>query len=178
MKHNTDLMKLINESLLDRVSAQALESPRKRMNHNFHAELNDPVNRLLNAMEPGTYLPPHRHLNPDKDETFLVLRGAVVIFIFDSRGTVLSSTEVSPRRGVYGMELEAGVWHSLAVLEPATVVYEVKRGPFAPLSPENIAEWAPSPDDTTAATAYIEQLLNLHRSKTQNRSKTQIPVEP
>ncbi|MDR2465770.1 MAG: WbuC family cupin fold metalloprotein [Prevotellaceae bacterium] len=164
-------MKLIDETLLDSVSAQALESPRLRMNHNFHAELDDPVNRLLNAMEPGTYLPPHRHLNPDKNETFLVLRGSVAIFLFDDRGTLLSSTEVSPRKGVYGMELEAGVWHSLAVLEPATVVYEVKPGPFVPVSPENTAHWAPSPADSAAAEAYIEQLLNLHRSGTET-SKT------
>ena len=156
-------MKLIDETLLDDVSAQAIASPRLRMNHNFHADLDDPLNRFLNAMEPGTYFPPHRHLNPDKDEVFLVLRGSIVIFLFDERGTVLSSTEVSPRKGVYGMELEAGTWHSLVVLEPATVVYEVKRGPFAPLSPENTADWAPSPADATAAKEYTERLLNLHR---------------
>ena len=57
-------MKIINEQLLDETQAKALQSPRLRMNYNFHERLDDPINRLLNAMEPGTYLRPHRHLNP------------------------------------------------------------------------------------------------------------------
>ena len=68
-------MKIINEQLLDETQAKALQSPRLRMNYNFHERLDDPINRLLNAMEPGTYLRPHRHLNPAKDEIFLLLRG-------------------------------------------------------------------------------------------------------
>ena len=70
-------MKIINEQLLDETQAKALQSPRLRMNYNFHEKLDDPINRLLNAMEPGTYLRPHRHLNPAKDEIFLLLRGKV-----------------------------------------------------------------------------------------------------
>ena len=70
-------MKIINEQLLDETQAKALQSPRLRMNYNFHERLDDPINRLLNAMEPGTYLRPHRHLNPAKDEIFLLLRGKV-----------------------------------------------------------------------------------------------------
>jgi cupin fold WbuC family metalloprotein len=92
-------------------------------------------------MEPGSYFPPHRHKNPDKEEIFLVLRGSVLIVIFDDEGAVISTTEVSPAKEVYGMEIEAGVWHSLIVLEPQTVVYEVKKGPYVPLTPENIANW-------------------------------------
>ena len=71
-------MKIINEQLLDETQAKALQSPRLRMNYNFHERLDDPINRLLNAMEPGTYLRPHRHLNPAKDEIFLLLRGKVL----------------------------------------------------------------------------------------------------
>ena len=58
-------MKIINEQLLDETTARAKQSPRLRMNYNFHEELDDPVNRLLNAMEPGTYIRPHRHLKPN-----------------------------------------------------------------------------------------------------------------
>jgi cupin fold WbuC family metalloprotein len=134
-------MKIIDKTLLDFVSAQAVESPRLRMNYNFHEQLDDPLNRLLNAMEPGSYFPPHRHLNPAKEEIFLVLRGSVMIVIFDENGAVVSSTEVSPQKEVYGMEIEAGVWHSLIVLEPNTVVYEVKKGPYVPLTSDNIANW-------------------------------------
>ena len=82
-------MKIINEQLLDETQAKALQSPRLRMNYNFHERLDDPINRLLNAMEPGTYLRPHRHLNPAKDEIFLLLRGKVAVFLFDEEGGVV-----------------------------------------------------------------------------------------
>ena len=67
-------MKLITERLLDEVSSEAQESSRLRMNYNFHDTLDAPVQRMLNALEPGTYLPPHRHANPDREEMYLVLR--------------------------------------------------------------------------------------------------------
>ncbi|MDR1340514.1 MAG: WbuC family cupin fold metalloprotein [Prevotellaceae bacterium] len=151
-------MTVIDKALLDSVSEQALNSRRLRMNFNFHQQLDDPLNRLLNAMEPGSYFPPHRHKNPDKEEIFLVLRGSVLIIIFDGDGSVVSSTEISPEKEVYGMEIEAGVWHSLIVLEPDTVVYEVKKGPYAPLTPDNTAPWAPDPSDVEAVKEYMEKL--------------------
>jgi cupin fold WbuC family metalloprotein len=153
-------MKIIDKILLDSISAQAVENPRLRMNYNFHQQLDDPLNRLLNAMEPGSYFPPHRHLNPNKEEIFLVLRGSVGIFIFDDAGTIVSATEISPQKEVYGMEIEAGIWHSLLVLEPDTVVYEVKKGPYAPLTPENIASWAPDSNDKEQVTAFLNRLRN------------------
>jgi cupin fold WbuC family metalloprotein len=134
-------MKIIDKALLDSVSAQAIKNERLRMNYNFHQDLDDPLNRLLNAMEPGSYFPPHRHKNPDREEVFIVLRGSVLFIIFDDEGSVVSSTKVSPQKEVYGMEIEAGVWHSLIVLEPNTVVFEVKKGPYVPLTPDNIAPW-------------------------------------
>ncbi|MDR1130514.1 MAG: WbuC family cupin fold metalloprotein [Prevotellaceae bacterium] len=151
-------MKIIDRVLLDSVSEQARNSRRLRMNYNFHQQLDDPLNRLLNAMEPGSYFPPHRHKNPDKEEIFLILRGSALILIFDENGSVVSSTEVSPEKEVYGMEIEAGVWHSLIVLEPNTVVYEVKKGPYVPLTPDNIAPWAPDPADREAVERYMEEL--------------------
>ncbi|MDR1886982.1 MAG: WbuC family cupin fold metalloprotein [Prevotellaceae bacterium] len=148
-------MKIIDKALLDSVSAQAVKSPRLRMNYNFHLHTDEPLNRLLNAMEPGSYFPPHRHKNPDKEEIFLVLRGSVLILIFDDDGFVASVTEISPKKEVYGMEIEAGVWHSLIVLEPDTVVYEVKRGPYVPLTPDNIAPWAPDPADRNQVNEFL-----------------------
>ena len=139
-------MKIISEKLLNETTQKAKNSPRRRMNYNFHENESDILNRLLNAMEPDTYLPPHRHKNPDKEEVFLVLRGSAAFFTFDDKGNVTSSTVVSPDKGVYGLDIEKGVWHSLIVLEKNTVVYEIKQGPYAPLQPENFAPWAPSPD--------------------------------
>jgi cupin fold WbuC family metalloprotein len=151
-------MTTIDKTLLDSVSAQAVINPRLRMNYNFHLQLDDPLNRLLNAMEPGSYFPPHRHKNPDREESFLVLRGSVVVFIFDERGLVVSVTEISPQKEVYGMEIDGGVWHSLIVMEPSTVVYEVKKGPYIPLTPDNIAPWAPNPVDKEQVERYMNEL--------------------
>ena len=123
-------MKIINEQLLDETQAKALQSPRLRMNYNFHERLDDPINRLLNAMEPGTYLRPHRHLNPAKDEIFLLLRGKVAVFLFDEEGNITEKTILNPKEGAYGAEIKAGTWHGLLVLESGSVIYEIKQGPF------------------------------------------------
>lgn len=152
-------MKLIDTPLLDATTAQARQSPRLRMNYNFHEELSDPVNRLINAVEPGTYIRPHRHCDPDKDELFLVLRGKIGVFIFDDNGRITEKKTLSPAAGVYGADIPAGAWHGIVVLENATVIYEVKAGPFTPLAPENLAPWSPAADDRENAARYLEYLL-------------------
>ena len=151
-------MKIIDKQLLDKTSEQAKQSPRLRMNYNFHERLDDPVNRLLNAMEPDTYIRPHRHLNPDKDEIFLLLRGKAVVFIFDDQGNITEKVLLDPLAASYGAEIKPGIWHCLLVLEPDTVVYEVKPGPFAPLHPENMASWSPEPDDKKGVKEYMTYL--------------------
>ncbi|WP_099463119.1 MULTISPECIES: WbuC family cupin fold metalloprotein [Parabacteroides] len=151
-------MKIINTILLDEITAKAKQSPRMRMNYNFHEKLDDPVNRLLNAMEPGTYLRPHRHLNPAKDEIFLLLRGRVAVFLFDETGEITDTLVLDPLAGIYGAEIKAGVWHGLLVLDSGSVIYEVKQGPFAPLSPENMAPWSPAVEDTEAVRLYMQKL--------------------
>lgn len=148
-------MKIINKQLLDETSERAKQSPRLRMNYNFHEQLDDPVNRLLNAMEPDTYIRPHRHLNPDKDEIFLLLRGKAMLFIFDNDGNITEKLLLDPLAGSYGAEIKPDIWHSLLVLEPGTVIYEVKPGPFAPLHPENMAPWSPEPDDEKGIKEYL-----------------------
>lgn len=155
-----DTMKIIDKTLLDETSAKAKQSPRLRMNHNFHEELGDPVNRLLNAMEPGSYIRPHRHLNPDKDEIFLLLRGRVVVFTFDDEGHIMEKQLIDPLAGVYGAEIKPGVWHCLLVLEPGSVVYEVKAGPFVALTPENMAPWSPDASDAKGAKEYMDYLAS------------------
>ncbi|MDR1456036.1 MAG: WbuC family cupin fold metalloprotein [Tannerella sp.] len=151
-------VRIIDASLLDETTARAKRSPRLRMNFNFHEDLNDPLNRLLNAMEPGTYLRPHRHCNPDRHEIFLLLRGRVALFLFDGAGNIADLVMLDPLRGCYGGEIPAGVWHGLLVLETGTVLYEIKQGPFAPLTPDNLAPWSPPADDAGAVRRYMEEL--------------------
>lgn len=150
-------MKLINETLLDEVTAQARKSPRLRMNYNFHETMEAPIHRMLNALEPGTYLVPHRH--PDKEEVYLVLRGSLLAFLFDEEGKVTVKETLSPAAGNYGIEIPAGAWHSIVVLEPGTVIYEIKQGPYSPLTPENIAPWAPDATDRESVDAYMKEMV-------------------
>ena len=152
-------MKLITTTLLDSVTAEAEKSARLRMNYNFHDSLDEPLHRLLNAVEPGTYLPPHRHKNPDKVEIYTVLRGSLITFLFDDAGNVTEYVELNPQKGMYGMEIPAGRWHSIVVLEPGTVIYEIKLGPYAPLAAENFAPWAPDAANTEEAIKYMADLL-------------------
>lgn len=154
-------MQLIDKKLFDQVGKEAKSNPRLRMNYNFHKNLDDPINRLLNVMNPGSYFPPHRHLNPDKQEIFLVLQGCLMTFIFDNDGNVLEKYEISPAKGIYGMEIPPNVWHSFIVKEENTVVYEIKQGPFAPLSSDNIAAWAPLAADNDAVVEYMEKLMSI-----------------
>jgi cupin fold WbuC family metalloprotein len=152
------MIKIINKQLLDETSALAKVSPRLRMNYNFHEKLDDPVNRLLNALEPDTYLRPHRHCNPDKNEVFLLLRGKVVVFLFDDEGHITDTFPLDPLNGCYGGEIPPGIWHGLLVLESGSVIYEVKEGPFAPLTPDNMAPWSPAAEDAKGVCEYLGKL--------------------
>ncbi len=123
-------MKIIDGKLLNEVSAQAKESPRLRMNYNFHQSLDEKCHRFLNAVEPGTEVPIHRH--PTKDETFVLLRGRVVVKTYNDDGTIKDSIELNPQEGKYGVNIPKGTWHNLESLEPDSVFFECKEGPFVP----------------------------------------------
>lgn len=152
-------MKLITDELLDAVTCQAKESPRLRMNYNFHATMNAPIHRLLNALEPGTYLPPHRHR--DKEETYLILRGCLLVFFYDETGNVTEKVRLNPLEGNYGLEIPSCTWHSIVALESGTVIFEIKKGPYLPLSPEDLSSWAPAPSDEEGAKAFMKRILEL-----------------
>ena len=129
------------------------------MNYNFHQSMDEQIHRLVNALEPNTYHPQHRHSNPDKEEVYLVLRGSLLAITFDDNGTILTSDILSPAKGTYGVEIPAGTWHSIIVLEPDTVIYEMKQGPYAPIIPSNIAPWAPEASDEEGVKKYIADML-------------------
>ena len=101
-------MKVIDNSLLDKISADAKESPRLRMNYNFHQSLEDKCHRFLNAVEPGTVVPIHRH--PTKDESFVILRGRVRVSTYNDEGNVVERC-VPGRRTIWGGYTERGVAH-------------------------------------------------------------------
>lgn len=119
---------IIDKALLDKVSEQAKASPRSRMNYNFHQSLDDKCHRMLNAIEPGTDIPIHRH--PTKDESFVLLRGRVRVTTHNDDGSEIESVVLSFEDGVYGVDIPKGAWHKLESLESGSVIFECKEGPF------------------------------------------------
>ena len=120
-------MKIIDEELISGVVEQAKQSPRLRMNYNFHKSLQDKCHRFLNALEPGTFIPVHHH--PDKDETFVILKGKVRVTTYNDDGKILASCIISQESGTYGVDIPKNVWHGVECLEPS-VLLECKAGPF------------------------------------------------
>lgn len=127
---------IIDEQLLNAVSAQAKASPRLRMNYNFHQSLDDKCHRMLNAVEPGTVVPIHRH--PTKDESFVVLRGKVKVSTYNDDGSVIDSVVLCQEEGRFGVDIPKNVWHNLKSLAPYSVIFECKEGPFVPHEEEGI----------------------------------------
>ena len=115
---------LIDENLLDKVTEQAKTSDRLRMNYNLHDSLEAKAQRLLNALEPGTVLPVHRHRHTA--ETYIVLRGCIKVLFYNDDGVLTGEFRVHPEEKVYGVHIPAGQWHTLEVLENGTVIFEVK----------------------------------------------------
>ena len=143
-------MKTIANEMLDELSAGAAASPRRRMSHNLHPRLEDPVQRFLNAMEPDTYVRPHRHTGEDRWELFLALSGAAVVLTFDAAGTVLQRLPIAAEGPTRGVEMPGDTWHTIACQSSGTVLFELKRGPYHKLTDKDFATWAPAEGEPTA----------------------------
>ena len=133
----------LDRNLIARVTEAALKSPRRRMNFNFHSGPEDNPHRFLNVMLRGTYVQPHRHLNPPKAEAFLALSGSGCVVTFDDAGAVTGRHFIGEGQSVLGVDIAAGVWHTVVVLSEVMVCYEVKPGPWDPAADKEFAEWAP-----------------------------------
>lgn len=151
-------MQVIAHPLLDSLSANAQAAPRLRAIHNFHAQYTDPINRMLNAMEPGTYVAPHKHQEPDKREVFVLLRGRLLVVQFDDEGRIAQHTILDHATGHYGVEMPPRTYHTLVSLAPGTVIYELKDGPYHPATDKQFAPWAPQEGQEGCA-AYLQNLL-------------------
>lgn len=129
---------VIDKKLLDEVSEQAKASPRLRMNFNFHQSLDEKYHRFLNAVEPGTVVPIHRH--PTKDETFVILRGKVKVTTHNDDGSIIESVVLCAEEGRYGVNIPKEVWHTLESLESGSCIFECKEGPFVEHEVDGILE--------------------------------------
>jgi len=126
-------MEIINREFLNQLSRKASENERLRINHNFHQWPDAPSQRLLNAMELGTRIPIHKH--DHTAETYVLLSGSIRLDFYNAENEVSESAVLDPKQGTFGINIPAGQIHSLEVLEPGTVIFECKDGPYVPIQP-------------------------------------------
>src|SRR3954469_23209575 len=124
----------LSRDLLEGAIAASQSSPRRRVIQPFHRDESATLQRMFNAVQPDSYIPPHRHLHPPKAESWVVLRGALAFFTFDAHGSIEEWGEMRAGGPLVGVDLEPGVYHTFIALEPDTVVFEVKSGPYSPAS--------------------------------------------
>ena len=129
---------IIDNILLDKLTAQAKESSRLRMNMDLRNSSADSSQRMLNAIEPGSVVPVHRHQKTS--ETVVVLRGRVVEEYYSSEGVVEASHELAAGGPVCALNIPAGQWHTLRALESGTVILEMKDGAYEPIGAEDVME--------------------------------------
>jgi len=157
---NLTKAEFISQQILDRLSLRAKQSPRLRKNYNFHTSDGDICHRLLNAMEPDSYIQPHRHLDINKDETLAVIRGKMGLIIFDDDGAIEEKALLEPTGTVMMANIPHGTFHTLISLDGPSVFFEAKAGPFIPLTKEEKAQWAPQEGDESS-TEYLRSLKKL-----------------
>ncbi len=164
-------VQLISDELIEIVTEKARQSPRRRMNYNFHASNEDNPHRFLNVFLEHSYVQPHRHLRHPKAESFIVLEGHMAAFTFDDDGNVTSgyilgpgsfSGQIPARAAQMGrstgIDIAPGVWHTITAVSPVAVCYEVKPGPWDPATDKDMAPWAP-PEGSPDVERYLNGLL-------------------
>ena len=127
---------LISATLLDELTAQAKASPRLRMNFDLRNSPNDQSQRMLNALEPGTVMPIHRHQHTS--ETVVVLRGKVKWLYYNDQGELTDTILVEADGDIRGLSVPMGQWHSIECLESGSVILETKDGPWEAMKEEDM----------------------------------------
>ena len=150
-------LQVFDSALFRSLIERARQSPRLRTNHNFHSSMSDNPHRFLNVMVRGTYIAPHRHQDPPKSESFLVLEGELAFFTFDDAGQIARALVLGG--DALGVDIQPGVWHTIAVLSAHVVCFEVKPGPYSAANDKDFAPWAPREGDPKAG-GYLDFLLS------------------
>lgn len=154
-------MKIIDNSKLLELGNQALSSSRKRMNLNLHDNANDCIQRMVNVLEPGTYLCPHMHHHPEKREVFVILRGSLLVCIFNDVGEITNHVVLDKDGGNFIIEIPPSTWHTIIPLAVHTAVFECKDGPYDPATDKIFAPWAPKEGENEALQFNKELLKKL-----------------
>jgi len=150
-----------DHKMLEALTLKAKESRRKRINHNYHQDASDTLQRMLNCIEPESYSRPHKHENPDKREAFIILEGSLLVIEYDDNGNVIDHIILNHEKGNYCAEIKIKSWHNIIALESGTTVYELKDGPYDLASDKIFAPWAPDEFEPNANRFNTQVLKTL-----------------
>jgi len=157
-------MEILDSGFLEALVAAAKSNSRLRQHHNLHQNYDDPSQCLLNAIEPDSYIRPHRHTSDPKEERLFAVRGLMALLIFDDLGNVESilafGTERYGNDCAVGASIPSHAWHTVIALEKGSILCEIKAGPFDPSQPKDLASWAPR-EGTKRANGYLNRLHKL-----------------
>jgi len=153
------MTEIISARALEDLTNQARNAPRLRANLNVHKTLDAAVQRLFIATEPGTYIRPHRHPQPDKWEFFMVLEGRIDLLIFDPEGKVLQRVPMTSS-SIRAVEVEANIWHTYVCMQSGTTALEIKQGAYIPPTEHDFAHWAPE-ENTEEVKPYLQWLRDV-----------------
>ncbi len=134
---------ILDDDIIQKGMDTSRNSPRKRIIMPIHRKQDAQVQRMLNFLQPGTYIRPHKHPLSHATESIIVLKGAIRFFIFDSDGNIEHIFNLNDRPVKNLIDFEPGIWHSFIVLEKDTILFEVKRGPYDAETDKVFAQWAP-----------------------------------
>ena len=160
-------IKYFSNSFLNDLTHESLLSSRKRLNFNIHSDHADSCQRLFNAISIDSYIRPHRHSIDPKHECLIAISGLFSLFIFDDDGRVLSTFRfgsdlfrTTERNCGVGVEIPSNAWHTVIALSDPAILFEVKAGPFNPLSAKEFAPWAPEEGELNSLD-YLKALKML-----------------
>lgn len=157
----------IDLELINLKATDARANPRLREIHCLHFDDSEPLHRMLNAIQPGSFVRPHRHLHPSKSEAFILLQGRLGVITFQDDGRIdpEGSMLLSRDEGMLGVDIREGIWHTIVSLAPDTVVFEAKPGPYERPSDKDFAPWAPQEgtDEAKQMLSEWEQLFHGDR---------------
>lgn len=153
---------LLNTALIEQALRGSRSNPRKRIILPLHKDPGALLHRMLNAIQPLSYIRPHRHQNPPKVETIIVLQGAILCLVFTDLGEVREIHTLKAGSSVFGFDCEPGIYHTFLALQNDTVLFEVKPGPYEAATDKDFAPWAP-PEDSENTQSYLASLYNLDK---------------
>lgn len=156
---------LLSTALIQQAISASRSSPRKRIILPLHKDPEALLHRMLNAIQPLSYIRPHRHLYPPKPETIIVIQGAILCLVFTALGDVEEVHTLKAGSSAFGFDCEPGIYHTFLALQSDTVLFEVKPGPYEAATDKDFALWAP-PEDSAETQSYITTLYHLGETST------------